>query len=84
MDLRTKLHLLRHAIQWRLTWGRRNTRDAFTVPGNPKFMGVRDAVRLIKDGSVLVTSGLAGNMRASHVWWAISELYKGDRPAPRS
>lgn len=82
MDVRTRARLLAHMIRWRLNWKRRDTLDSFRVTDNPKFMGVRDAVRLIKDGSVLVTSGLAGNLRASYVWWAMAELYK-ETGAPR-
>ncbi|HOY63983.1 MAG TPA: hypothetical protein PK745_12495, partial [bacterium] len=64
MNIVDKASLLKHLINWRLTWAKRNTHYTFTVPGNPKFMGPRDAVKLIKDGSVVATSGLGGNQRA--------------------
>jgi propionate CoA-transferase len=71
-----KTRVLAHLIKWRLTWNRRNTHYRFTLPDNPKFMGPRDAVRLIKDGDVVANSGLGGNQRASIMYWAIQEIYK--------
>lgn len=76
MRLTTKAYLLYHLLQWRLTWNRRNTHYRFTVPGNPKFMGPRDAVKLIKDGSVVAVSGLGGNQWANIMYWSIKELYQ--------
>lgn len=71
-----KAYILYRILLWRLTWTRRNTRYRFTVPGNPKFMGPRDAAKLIKDGSLVATSGLGGNHWASIMYWAIRELYE--------
>ena len=71
-----KVKILAHLIKWRLTWNRRNTHYRFTLPDNPKFMGPRDAVKLIKDGDVVVNSGLGGNQRASIMYWAIQEIFK--------
>ena len=78
MNLITKAYLLQHLIRWRLTWDKRNTRNRFTVPGNPKFMSARDAVQLIKDGDVIATSGIAGNQRMSAMIWAVRELFDED------
>ena len=57
LNIISKTELLLHIAHWRLTWGRRNTHYRFTVPGNPKFMGPRDAVKLINDGDVVATAG---------------------------
>ncbi|MGC8738298.1 MAG: CoA-transferase [Candidatus Hydrogenedens sp.] len=76
MNTFTKIQLLYHIAKWRATWDWRNTKKAIRVPGNPKFMGAREAVGMIKDGSVIATSGLAGNMRASFMWWAIKEMFQ--------
>ncbi len=76
MNTLTKLQLLFHIAKWRATWDWRNTKKAVRVPGNPKFMSAREAVSLIKDGSVIGTSGLAGNQRASLIWWAIKEMFE--------
>jgi len=76
MNIMDKASLVKHLINWRLTWAKRNTHYTFTVPGNPKFMGPRDAVKLINDGSVVATSGLGGNQRASIMYWAVQEMYK--------
>jgi propionate CoA-transferase len=71
-----KARVLLHLIKWRLTWSRRNTHYRFTLPDNPKFMGARDAVKLIQDGDVLASSGLAGNQRACIMYWAIREVFE--------
>ncbi len=76
MNVFTKIQLLWHIAKWRATWDWRNTKKAIRVPGNPKFMGAREAVAMIKDGSVIASSGLAGNMRASFMWWAIKEMFE--------
>lgn len=72
----TKASLFYQFIKWRLTWDKRDTKYSYTVPGNPKFMGPRDAVKLIKNGSVVGLSGLAANQRPSIIYWAIRELFE--------
>ncbi len=76
MNIFFKGHVLYSIIKWRLTWGKRNTHYKYTVPDNPKFMGPRDAAKLIKDGSVVATSGLGGNQRACIMYWAIREMFE--------
>ncbi|NIA15388.1 MAG: hypothetical protein GWP08_15065, partial [Nitrospiraceae bacterium] len=71
-----KLRLLAHFLRWRATWEKRNTRRAFTIPDNPKFMGPRDAIGLIDDGDVVAVSGMAGNARISLLYWAMKELFQ--------
>ncbi len=76
MNIFTKANLIFQFLRWRATWDRRNTQYRFSVPGNPKFMGPRDAVKLIKDGSVIAFSGLAANQRPSIMYWAVRELFE--------
>jgi len=76
MNWVTRARVLFHILKWRATWDKRNTHYQFTLPDNPKFMGPRDAVRLIKDGSVIGTSGLGGNQWASILYWAIREVFE--------
>ncbi|MCP4643544.1 MAG: hypothetical protein GY851_24060 [bacterium] len=57
-------------------WEKRDTRRAYTVPGNPRFMGPRDAIGLINDGDVMATSGMAGNHRPRIMAWAFRELFE--------
>jgi propionate CoA-transferase len=59
-----------------LSWVRRDTQFPSPVPDNPKFMSPSDAVRLIRDGDVIATSGLGGNQRASIVYAAIREAFE--------
>jgi propionate CoA-transferase len=72
----TKAFLLYHIMRWRLNWNKRDTHYRYTVAGNPKFMGSRDAVKLIKDGDVVGTSGLAGNQLQRIMYFAIREVYQ--------
>lgn len=76
MNLLQRIHFLGIMAKTALTWNRRNTHYTFTLPGNPKFMGPRDAARLIPDGSVVATSGLAANQRPLILYWAIRELFE--------
>ncbi len=76
MTLLDKLRILHSIIWWRLTWDKRDTHYTFTVADNPKFMGPRDAVGLIRDGDVVAFSGLAGNQHATIMYWAIREVYE--------
>ncbi len=76
MNAVTKLALLGRVIKWRLTWNRRNLRYRYSVAGNAKFMSAREAARLIHDGAVVMTSGLAGNARPSIIYWAVRELFE--------
>jgi len=73
-----KLGLVTALAKWRLTWNRIDTSVNFTVPGNPKFMGPKDAVKkfLGKSGLVVATSGLAANGSAGLIYRAIAELYR--------
>ncbi|MBI3117168.1 MAG: hypothetical protein HYZ00_00680 [Candidatus Hydrogenedentes bacterium] len=76
MNVITKTRLLLHFLSWRRTWDRRNTHYRYGVSENPKFMGPREAVGLIRDGAVVAGTGLAGNQRASILWWALREVYE--------
>ena len=76
MKFTTKLWLLAHIARWLATRNRRNTQYRFTLPDNPKFMGPRDAVKRIPDGSVVAVSGLGGNQWASILYWSMRELFQ--------
>ncbi len=76
MNLATKAWLLAHILRWRLTWDKRNTGACQRVPGNPKFMSAREAVKLIPDGATLGVAGFAASMRSSILYWAIREQFE--------
>ena len=76
MNIVEKFQIVRAIIRWRLTWDKRDTRYRFTVPDNPKFMGPRDAVELIRDSDVLAFSGLGGSQHPTIMHWAIRELFE--------
>ncbi len=76
MNILTQAQLLLHIVRWRLTWPIQNTRYAFRVEGNPKFMGPREAVeQCVKDGDCLAFSGLGGNQRASILYYALRDMF---------
>ncbi len=76
MNIFTKAYFLALMGYIRLAWGRHDSRYAFHLPENPKFMGALEAAKLIPDGAVLATSGLAANQRPSILYWAIRETFE--------
>ncbi|NIA14860.1 MAG: hypothetical protein GWP08_12350 [Nitrospiraceae bacterium] len=76
INMFSKFLMLAHLAHWRLTWNRRNTHYRFTLPSNDKFMGPRDAVKLIRDGDVIATSGLGSSQWPSILYWAIREVFQ--------
>ncbi len=72
----TKLRLIWRIVKWRLTWDKRDTHYVYTRQDNPKFLGVRDAIRMIPDGAVVGVSGLGGNQHATILYWGIKELFE--------
>ncbi|NUM33958.1 MAG: hypothetical protein HUU50_05410 [Candidatus Brocadiae bacterium] len=75
MNFFSRFRLLCHLLRWRFTWNQLDTLYPSPVGENPKFMTARDAAKLIQDGDVVATSGLAGNQRASVVFRAIRETF---------
>ncbi len=74
MNFFQKLRLLAHFAKWRLCW---NSFDVHRqAPQHPKFKSPWDAAQLIQDNSVIATSGLAGNQRASVVFRAIRTCFE--------
>lgn len=75
MTLTEKIKIIRHLINWRLHW---NKKDLDFHPGknvSSKFITARKAASLIRDGSTCMSSGIAGNARCSVFFWAIRELF---------
>ena len=82
MNAFQKAKLVAHALRWRLTWSRHDAE--YRAPGvsGPKFISARTAAGRIRDGSVVVSSGLAGNARCSIFFWAIREQFqRSGKPA---
>jgi propionate CoA-transferase len=76
MNIFTKAYYLALMGHIRLTWNRHDSAYAFHLPDNPKFMGAREAAKLIPDGAVVATSGLGGNQRPSILYWTIREAFE--------
>jgi propionate CoA-transferase len=72
----TKLSMMIQLLRWKKSWARRDLDLAPPVKGNPKFMTARQAARLVPDGAVVVSTGMAGTMRASILYWAIRDVFQ--------
>jgi propionate CoA-transferase len=68
-----------HIVRWRLTWHKRDTSYRPAELENPKFVSALDAVRLIQDNSVVMSSGMAANSRCSIFFWAVKERFQATR-----
>jgi len=75
MNLLTKIQLLGQIARWRLTWDKRDTGFRPAELQNPKFVSARQAVALIADAAVVMSSGMAANSRCSIFFWAIKERF---------
>ena len=62
-------------LKFRATWRKH---DSDYVPENlPKvFMSARNAAKLIPDGAIVISTGIAGNSRCSTYYWAVREMYE--------
>jgi propionate CoA-transferase len=71
-----KTGVLTHLARWRLSWDKRDI--DYKPPGHAsaKFMSARDATMQIRDGSVVVSCGLAANARCSIFFWAVREQFE--------
>jgi len=76
MNALTKAKLLIQILKWRATWSRRNIdlKPPKKLRSNPKFITAREFAKRIPDGSVCMSSGMAGNTRCSIFFWAIKEV----------
>ena len=76
MTFPEKIKTIAHLIRWRLNWDKKNLDF---LPGenvSAKFITARYAASLIPDGSVCISSGIAGNGRCSVFFWAIRESFQ--------
>ncbi|HEY6063842.1 MAG TPA: hypothetical protein VIV35_09550, partial [Chitinophagaceae bacterium] len=76
MTLFEKTKTIGHLIRWRLNWDKK---DLDFLPGenvSSKFITARQAASNIPDGSVCISSGIAGNARCSVFFWSIREQFQ--------
>lgn len=76
LTLWDKAQLLGMVARAGLAWLRRDTRFPSPVPDNPKFLTPRAAASLVDDGDVVAVAGLAGNQRASILFYALREDFE--------
>lgn len=76
MDLISRAMIMKHIFQYRLHWDEKDTHYRYQIPGSPKFMGARDAIKLVNDDDTVIVCGIGGNQRISILSWAMKELYE--------
>lgn len=75
MTLTEKIKTISHLIRWRLNWDKKNLDFLPSENVSAKFITARKAASQIPDGSVCISSGIAGNARCSVFFWAIRENF---------
>lgn len=76
MTVFEKIKTIGHLIKWRLTWDKKNLDYHPGKNVSEKFITACQAASLIHDGSVCISSGIAGNARCSVFFWAIRESFQ--------
>ena len=76
MNALEKVRLIAKILRWRLTWNNRDLNYREKGLENPLFMTAMEAVKLIPDQAVIISSGMAANQRASVWFWAIKESFQ--------
>ena len=76
MTLAEKIKIIGHLIHWRLNWDKKNLDFHPGENVSAKFITARRAASLIPDGSVCISSGIAGNARCSVFFWAIRQSFQ--------
>ncbi len=76
MTITEKLGTIAHLVKWRLNWSKKDLDFFPKEKVSAKFITARHAASLIKDESVCISSGIAGNARCSAFFWAIREQFQ--------
>lgn len=64
-----------HVLRWRLTWNRYD--PDYVPPGlSDRFISARAAAARVVDGATVVSTGMAGNHRASAFYWALRDRHR--------
>lgn len=71
-----KIKTIGHLIKWRLTWDKKTLNYHPGKNVSAKFITALQAASYIRDESVCMSSGIAGNARCSVFFWAIRELFQ--------
>lgn len=70
-----KAKALAHILRWRLTWNKRDVNFKPADRNNEKFMSAAEAVKMINNGDVVLSCGMAANARCSIFYWALKERF---------
>jgi propionate CoA-transferase len=71
----TKVQLVAQLIRWLVVKNRRDIDFRPRNLANPKFKSARDAIRMIPDGAVVMSAGMASNMRAAILFSAVGDVF---------
>lgn len=75
MDPITKARLAWRLVRTVLTWRKRDIDYRPAGLANPKFMSARQAVSRVPDGAVVMSSGMAANMRPAILYFAFRDVH---------
>jgi len=75
MNPLTKGALMLQLVRWALTKARRDI-DYRPSGLGPKFKSAREAISLIPDGAVVMSSGMASNMRPTILYFAVRDVFE--------
>lgn len=76
MALLSKITAYGRIIRWKIGEKKRDIDFKPAGARNPKFMSARQAVGLIPDGAVCMSSGMASNMRPTILYFAVRDVFE--------
>lgn len=76
MNLTTRFSCLWRILRWRMAFGKYD--PDFLPEGDlsPKFLSARQAVRLVRDGARVLSTGMAGNGRCKSFYFALRDEFR--------
>jgi len=75
----TKVQLVVQLLRWAVTQKRRDIDFRPRNLANPKFKSARDAISMIPDGAVVMSAGMASNMRSTILFFALGDVFDATR-----
>ncbi len=79
MQILENANMLLHVLKWRMTWEKYDLDYKEKNIDSVKFMTAREVADSIKNDSVCISSGMAGNARCSIFYWAIRDSFKENK-----
>lgn len=76
MSLFSKVAAYGRIIRWKMGEKKRDLDYRPAGVANPKFKSARQAVQMIPDGAVCMSSGMASNMRPTILYFAVGDVFE--------